>query len=221
MLVYPVIHYKDDETSFRNCEIIFDGDYQADGVFLIAMNGKDKPIVPIALKIKDKYPNKKIGINLLRYENYDACKKSIDNNLDMIWSDKPLVNGPFLDPNSLKILELLRNTNVTFFSSFAFKYQKIDKTPNESALTIQNFGLYPVTSGESTGTSADLQKIKDIHNALKSTGKSLDLAIASGLTPENISSYKEYITCAIVATGISKNFDEFDADKFDDFMRNI
>jgi predicted TIM-barrel enzyme len=39
------------------------------------------------------------------------------------------------------------------------------------------------------------------------------LAIASGITPENIEKYLPYVDYFLVATGISKTFDEFDPEK--------
>ncbi len=39
------------------------------------------------------------------------------------------------------------------------------------------------------------------------------LAIASGVTPENVSDYLDIADCFLVATGISRNFSELDAEK--------
>lgn len=39
------------------------------------------------------------------------------------------------------------------------------------------------------------------------------LAIASGITPENIQDYLDFAGCFLVATGISKSFEELDRDK--------
>jgi hypothetical protein len=50
-------------------------------------------------------------------------------------------------------------------------------------------------------------------------GELSSLALASGLTPENINSYKGHITHALVATGISESFYKFDPIKVKDFVQ--
>ena len=62
------------------------------------------------------------------------------------------------------------------------------------------------TSGTATGQAASLSKIRQIRAAIGDH----PLAIASGLTPENITSYLPYANCFLVATGISRSFEMFD-----------
>lgn len=220
MIVYPVIHYKDEETSWKNLEIIFEQELQADGVFLISMEGNDNAIIPLAIKFKKKYPYKKIGVNLLRTDSFTACYKTFQNGLDMLWDDKPIIcNMKWnLDKNVYEYLKHYKEKD--YFSSFAFKYQQKDYFPGYSLKTIEKLGYYPVTSGSGTGISADLEELENLYYMSSKSGNNVQLGIASGLTAENIKEYKPYITCAIVATGISENFYEFDQEKFNNFMRN-
>ena len=65
------------------------------------------------------------------------------------------------------------------------------------------------TSGPATGLAADIEKIQRLYSA---RGEKT-LALASGITPENVS---EYLPCAdhfLVATGISRSFYMLDPEK--------
>lgn len=62
------------------------------------------------------------------------------------------------------------------------------------------------TSGPGTGKAAAVEKIRTMKEALGD----FPLAIASGITPENVSDYLPYADCFLVATGISRNFEQLD-----------
>jgi predicted TIM-barrel enzyme len=65
------------------------------------------------------------------------------------------------------------------------------------------------TSGKGTGWAADIKKIQKMKQAMGD----FPLAIASGVTPENVTTYLPVADCFLVATGISRNFYEFDLAK--------
>jgi predicted TIM-barrel enzyme len=73
------------------------------------------------------------------------------------------------------------------------------------------------TSGPATGEPAEVEKIKTMK---KSIGD-FPLAIASGITPENVSDCLPYADIFLVATGISKNFFDLDSDKVHRLSRSI
>src|SRR5262245_19066696 len=62
------------------------------------------------------------------------------------------------------------------------------------------------TSGPGTGHAADTNKIWRMKLALGDT----PLAIASGITPENVGNYLPHADSFLVATGISHSFTELD-----------
>src|SRR5438477_29238 len=62
------------------------------------------------------------------------------------------------------------------------------------------------TSGPGTGQAAAPDKLRRMKEALGVT----PLAIASGVTPENVGGYLPWVDCFLVATGISRTFEEFD-----------
>jgi predicted TIM-barrel enzyme len=55
-----------------------------------------------------------------------------------------------------------------------------------------------------------VEKIRTIREAIPSDKP---LAIASGITPENVRDFLPYIDYVLVATGVSKNYHELDRDK--------
>jgi predicted TIM-barrel enzyme len=63
------------------------------------------------------------------------------------------------------------------------------------------------TSGPGTGRAAEVTKIQRMREALGDA----PLAIASGITPENVDQYLPYADCFLVATGISRSDGEFDS----------
>ena len=54
------------------------------------------------------------------------------------------------------------------------------------------------TSGVKTGTAPDLDKMKAFKQGC---GKDRVLALASGVTPQNVVSFIPYVNCILVATG--------------------
>jgi uncharacterized protein len=65
------------------------------------------------------------------------------------------------------------------------------------------------TSGAGTGQAAHLEKI----SAMKAALGDLPLAIASGITPENVRDYLPISDCYLVATGLGDSFEELNPDR--------
>jgi predicted TIM-barrel enzyme len=66
------------------------------------------------------------------------------------------------------------------------------------------------TSGPGTGKAADVSKIATMHKAVGSEGA---IALASGVTAENVSTYLPYVDAFLVGTGIEARFGVLDAAK--------
>ena len=135
----------------------------------------------------------------------------------MTWSDNPIVTGNLIFNEAYIIEEELKSVpEHLFFNSVAFKYQKKELNIPQAVLNSKNLNFIPTTSGDATGVAADLSKIK----VMKETLKDYPLAIASGLTPENIHEYLSLIEFGLVATGISKDFHNFDEEKLNFIINN-
>lgn len=222
MRVIPVIHHKNLETSLVNAELAFSCD--CDALFVISMHGNDNAAFETAKEIKNIYPNKLIGVNALTLKPIDALAKSHLLGLDMTWTDdtgiyKEGSNQPSLVKEYVEFVN--KHSKHEFYGSFSFKYQVADNNPELTSSILTDYNMIPTTSGEATGVAADVNKIINISNFLKEKFGQYRLALASGLTPKNIKTYAQYITDAIVSTGISKDFYTFDENLLKEFIFNI
>ena len=93
-----------------------------------------------------------------------------------------------------------------YFGGVAFKYQREVKELEQAGRIAARYIDVVTTSGPGTGKSAPRAKIAALKHGL---GES-PLAIASGITPENVTDYLDLATCFLVATGISSSFTELD-----------
>ena len=94
-----------------------------------------------------------------------------------------------------------------YFGGVAFKYQRQVEDLERAAKISRTYLDVVTTSGPGTGRSASPDKILAMKGALGEC----PLAIASGITPQNIHSYLDHADCFLAATGISKSFTELDA----------
>eukprot|EP01083_Nonionella_stella_P172832 594331_1 len=108
-----------------------------------------------------------------------------------------------------------------YFGGIDFKYQgQVHKTSDIERYTkeIRKLGTFAsagfmdvvCTSGKGTGVSIDIDKIKAFR---ESTEHRSFLAIASGVTPQNIIQYIGYTDFILIATGIASDFHTFDEQK--------
>lgn len=207
MKIIPVIHHLTNQLTLENAKLC--ADENAYGVFFISMTG-DNDDLPILAKItKAKYPHLKVGINLLGQQVLDSLETSLAFGLDMTWSDNPIVTSAGISQEARDAVKLLKDKNHMFFNSVAFKYQKSEPNPGLAATLSQELGFIPTTSGQATGKAADLKKIAEMKEAIGN----YPLAVASGLDPDNISQYMNYLDYGLVATGISTNFHELSQEK--------
>ena len=88
----------------------------------------------------------------------------------------------------------------------AFKYQRDVEDIEQAAEIAAGYMDVVTTSGKGTGYAAAPEKIKRMKKALGNH----PLAIASGITPENVTDYLNHSDCYLVATGISSRIDELD-----------
>lgn len=187
----------------------------ADGVFFISHNPStsDDELQGPALDLKESFPEKKVGINYLEKFAFPALERVSALGLDMVWMDNPQVRSDSENgPQALAIADWLSRGHraaqpVEVFGSVAFKYQPHDPRPELAAIKAHRLGMIPTTSGLGTGKAADVEKIKRMRQGLDSVPaeKTPSLALASGLTCENVSTYLPFVTHLLVATGISRD----------------
>lgn len=191
-------------------------DSGVDGIFLIpdyenerngySIRAQTEDLFLYYTEIKKRLPDFLVGVNFLkRFKslNQSLIDKIVDMNFDMIQSD-----------GSYQNMFLSIGTSTEFFTGLAFKYSRQE---NASGDVLKNLcdqipkegNIIPTTSGSATGKAANLKKIEEIRSFL---GRDQRLGIASGITYENIESFKERgVTDFLVATSlIQDNLNGFD-----------
>jgi len=208
MIVLPVIHHRDEETTFKNAEVAFSEG--CSGLFLISHTGDDSVIPELAARIKRQYPDKMIGINLLTQKAHVALRLSLAMGLDATWVDSPGITSAGPDDTALALFGVTANNpQHLLFASVAFKYQQEEPYPAVAAGHAARLGMIPTTSGSGTGEETPVEKVATMRNAIGDA----PLAIASGVTPENALRYVDTVTYCLVATGIGSDFYTIDREK--------
>lgn len=214
----PVLHVINEEQMNKNLEIIFDT-YNADGVFLINNYCSDEDLYDGFITARNNYKNKWIGINYLGDPRY-AINMATELEADGIWFD----NGGVIDDNC-KYAEKLNETMKVAgykglnFGGTCFKYQQ---QPKNISLTVTNACNYMdvvTTSGDGTGKAINLEKLKTIYDA--SNGNNM-IAVASGISPDNVEVIKPYCNIFMANTCISKpKIEIFDEKLVDELINKI
>lgn len=205
--IYPVIRYLDEATALRNAQLAFEAG--CEGVFLIHMGGQDDLLEPAALAIKARWPEKRVGINYRTLPALDALRRNLRAGLDMTWTDDAGLNTLEDTARAAQLEALLcAHPSHRLFGAAAFKYQVREPDPAAAALRGLRHRMVPTTSGAATGVPADLGQIRAMSVAVDAR-----LALAGGITPENVLDYAPYLSHILVATGVAADFYRFDADK--------
>lgn len=211
--VLPVIHHLNSITTISEAEIAFE--CGATGVFLISHNGEDMDLLPLAAAIKGRF-NKYVGVNLLRHSAAEALDYTAVFGLDAMWTDYPGVTSTGMTSEGAYLRTLSQNSNIDVYASVAFKYQPIDENPPQAATLAQGAGWIPTTSGAGTGQAPNVDKIKAMSEATEGW-----LAIASGMSPENVANYAPYLSHILVSTGVSSDAYHFNKLKLKHFISII
>lgn len=210
--VYPVIHFKDEETTILEAHKVKNAG--ADGIFLISHIGGNEKLIPLAIRIKEEFQIE-VGLNFLGENALDTAKVVKENGLDMIWADYCGVSSDGLEYDGHDLADwACFNENIKIFASVAFKYQAHEANPSLAAVEAQKAGFIPTTSGSGTGSAPSVEKIHGMSVAVKG-----NLAIASGMTCENVNEFKTYLSHILVATGISDDEYHFNIEKLNEFVR--
>jgi hypothetical protein len=219
--VFPVVHHRDLATTLANVELALMS--EATGVFLINHGRQSPDLYHVVADVHAKFPRAWLGINCLDRTAAETLLTAPPF-VQGIWAD---VTGLRSEPGprdqvvfgaTCEALGVRRARgsawNVEFFGSVAFKCQADEPDPARVAFVAAKLGWTVTTSGPGTGQAADLAKIVAMSAAVRrSDVAGTRLALASGITPDNVSSYLAHVDDVLVATGISQDFHTFDAEK--------
>jgi len=192
--ICPVIHFHDDRHALQEAaKIAAAGCY---GTFLISHANQDIKLLKAAVKVKRAHPKLKVGVNLLSVPENIAYVQMLSHELDMLWFDQQLSSaGPTAEQQELA------NSREYFggfvFAATAFKYQAPESDPEKAAENAVKLGFIPTTSGPGTGKPPTFEKIARMSSA--AGGR---LAVASGMTAENVGTFKPLLEFILVASSL-------------------
>lgn len=178
----------------------------ADGAFLINHSISADRLIPIYASMRGTYPNFWLGMNMLDLKPVDALGRMPDNEGGLWVDDAGIVDEGVL-PEAITFKRYRRDTSSwkgIYFGGVAFKHQAPIINLVEVAKGATSYVDVVTTSGSATGSAPSVAKIR----AMKMAIGDHPLAVASGMTPENVHEYKPFADCFIVATGISDSFYE-------------
>ena len=204
--VLPVIHAQTLDQCARNAKIAHDAG--ADGVWLVNHSISRPKLLAIQGALKEAHPDWWVGVNCLGYAPQDVFP-NLPDNVDGVWVDNAgIVEGQDEQIYAGYVQEIRRAYwgEGPYFGGVAFKYQRPVADFAGAARSATSYMDVVTTSGPGTGQSASLEKIRVMRAAIGDR----PLAIASGITPENVGEYLPYADCFLVATGISSSFEELD-----------
>lgn len=211
--VIPVIHHIEPSITLDEIQVAID--CAADGVFLISHESHDEELLEVAKHAIQEFKGFPVGLNLLSLDCWQAARKAMDIGCRMVWSDYMGVDSSGLDVLGRKVSDMAQaNPDLQLFASVAFKYRPHEREPVMAALQARLAGFIPTTSGEATGSAPDPAKIA-------SMGAGGPLAVASGMTPQNVLRYSTYLSHILVATGVSRDEYRIDPDKLRSLMEAV
>ena len=198
-----VIHVEGGLQALRNVKIA--EQEGADGVFLVNHSISYGSLIECYYSIKGMFSKLWIGLNCL-----DLGRQAIDyipKETAGLWVDNVGINesnSPLASARHFVEIRKKSGWNGIYFGGVAFKYQGHVADAAKAARLAIPFADVITTSGVGTGKAADVGKIRTMKEAIGDH----PLAIASGITPENVAEYMPYADCFLVATGSSDSHTE-------------
>lgn len=211
---FPVIHLKSRDQAHEQVAVAVENG--ADGVWLIS-HSDDAPDTHRTFdRVRHRNPELWIGLNLLGFPTPMAMRIvttafANGERIDGLWAD----NGGIMDDGVRHTAKITWETKQDtgwpgeYFGGVAFKGEAPVSDPAKAAKAAARFMDVVTTSGPATGVPAEVGKIRQMKGALGDHR----LAVASGITPENVGDYLPYVDDFLVATGISCDFHTLDPAK--------
>lgn len=222
-VVLPVLHVLDTARTLRNLRHVIAAG--APGCFLINHDFEPERFLPIIHDVRAAYPALWLGVNFLAVTGKDAfpmlgALAEDGVTLDAYWADDARIDEHGQNDEAREIAQIYEEGGWRghYFGGTCFKKQR-EVAPEHygaAARAACDFMDVVTTSGVATGQEADLGKIETFRKAVGDK----PLALASGITPENVTSYAD-VDCLMVATGINVpgNFYDIDPERLAALMR--
>jgi predicted TIM-barrel enzyme len=215
MKVLPVIHILHEKQAIEQAALAMNAG--ADGFWLINHAGDDDLTLSLAVNLEKRHRDGMVGVNLLSLSANETLDAVVANGLQSVWLDYAGIHSSVSDLALLqRQQELVKTHDMKIFAGTAFKYQRPEPDPVKAAALAHAHGLVVTTSGSGTGHAAEVSKIKVMSDAIQR-----GIAVASGLTLENVGEFHPYVKYALVATGIALDTHYFCPQKLTDFVLKV
>jgi len=216
-VVLPVIHVESRAQALTNARIAWEAG--ADGVFLINHGLEYERLLEIHQQVAAAQSGWWIGVNCLDLAPEDVFAV-VPDSVHGVWTDNAQVEeGEEAQPAAGRVLAVQQRHGWRglYFGGVAFKYQREVHNLAAACQIASRYMDVVTTSGAGTGQAATVEKIRIMKQALGDH----PLAIASGITPENVREYLPYADCFLVATGISRTFSDFEPAKVSALVQRV
>lgn len=207
--VLPVVHVTDEAQAARNVERARLAG--ADGCFLINHEISWRELLKVHAFVAGEHPDFWLGVNCLGLRPEHVFGE-ITESVKGVWTD----NAEIHERDARQPLaDMIRHRREEsgwqglFFGGTAFKLQRPVKELKRAAEIAVAYMDVITTSGAGTGIAAARSKIAMLREGCPNHA----LAIASGITPENVTDYLDLADCFLVATGISASSSELDLER--------
>ena len=213
-VLLPVIHPISREEALTAVDVA--RECGVPGVFLIDQGLTEREVLALVREVRDRHPKLWIGVNLLARTPAEALAAAIDacGTIDGLWSDNAGVDERSVQPRArdFAAARAALRWDGLYFGGVAFKYQREVATENLGRAAKAAAAHVDVicTSGPGTGYPADVSKVRAMREGL---GVDHAMALASGVTPENVRTYTPYVQAFLVGTGIESRLGVLDPAK--------
>jgi len=221
--LFPVIHVLETRQVLDNIQTC--ADVPVSGFFLINHDFGVDAFLPIVRDVRRALPDLWLGLNFLAVTGADAFPvlgrlEQEGICIDAYWADDARIDENADTQKEASAIDRVRRESGwdgVYFGGTAFKKQRpVEPAHYEISARLAAGHMDVVTtSGIATGEAADLSKIASFRRGVGEEA----LAVASGITPENVTSYDD-VDCFLVATGINIEGDFYTIDR-DRLMRLI
>lgn len=214
--ILPVVHVSDARQTL--CNIVTLRREGAHGVFLINHDFEHAALLPIIREVRRDHPDLFLGVNFLGVTGRDAFPvlgelQGDGCPVDAYWADDARIDERIAEQAEAGEIDAVRAASGwtgLYFGGTAFKKQRVvavEDYARAAAIACRHMDVV-TTSGIATGAAADVSKIDVFREACGDHA----MAIASGVTPDNIEHYAADVDAILVATGINFDGDFYNID---------
>lgn len=214
--ILPVIHVLDLEQTVRN--ILIGTTEGVPGVFLINHDFPYPELLPIIKQVRQCFPALWFGVNFLGVTGREAFPVlgglyAQGVKVDAYWADDARIDeraGEQKEADDIAGIRESSGWDGLYFGGTAFKKQREVEVVDYglSAEIASRYMDSVTTSGVATGKPAALSKMETFRRGCGDN----PLAVASGVTPDNVGDYADMVDAILVATGINHPGDFYNID---------